>query len=82
MLYERPLREEFLRDNWGRGALIFPEERESVAATLGEIDGTDKRDRNQNNQRGKQGKNNHSNLRKMQETEVQSGRQSYVICFQ
>jgi hypothetical protein len=49
MLYERLRREEFLRDYCKRGALILAEEGESVAAGLGEIDGTDKRDRYQNN---------------------------------
>jgi hypothetical protein len=37
------------------GALILAEGRESVAASVGEIDGTDKRDRYQNYQGGEQG---------------------------
>jgi hypothetical protein len=55
MLYDRLRWEVFLRDNCHLGALILAERRESAAASVGEIDGTDKRDRYQNYQGSEQG---------------------------
>ena len=54
MFYQKLRREEFWQDNchWGSDSR---EGRESVAASVGEIDGTDKRDRYQNHQGGQQG---------------------------
>ncbi len=51
-LCERVRQEEFLRNNCHWGALILAEGRESVAASAGEINGTDKRNRYQNYQGG------------------------------
>jgi len=51
-LCERLRQEEFLRNNCHWGALILAEGRESVAASAGEINGTDKRNRYQNYQGG------------------------------
>jgi hypothetical protein len=55
MLYETLSREEFLPNNCHLGTLILSEGRESVAASAGEIDGTDKRNRYQNYQGCEQG---------------------------
>jgi len=54
-LCERLRQEEFLWNNCHLGALILTQAPESVAASAGEIDGTDKRNRYQNNQGGEQG---------------------------
>jgi hypothetical protein len=54
---------------------------ESVAAGVGEIDGTNKRYCNQNHQSGKKDQYNHSNLLESGKG-GQARRQSYVMCFQ
>ena len=59
-----------MRSRRGRlpvGTLILAERRDSVAASVGEIDGTDKRDRYQNHHGGENGEDNHNNLLKNEE---------------